>query len=83
METPFRLIQGTISHDTVKAAKTLVADAESGELLGFAVAAIYRQGGYQADATGEAYKSPTFAIGTVIILLYKLIKLVISRQMKG
>jgi hypothetical protein len=82
METPFRLIQGEISHDTLKAAKTLVKDAESGDLLGFSIATMYRQGGYQLNATGEAYKSPTFAIGTLVMLIYKLIKLVISRQKK-
>lgn len=82
METPFRLIQGEVSHDTLNAAKSLVKDAESGELLGFAIGAMYRQGGYQLNATGEVYRSPTFAIGIVVMLLHKLIKMVVARQRK-
>jgi hypothetical protein len=83
MDTPFRLVQSTVSHDTLKAAKQLTSDAESGDLLGFAITAIYRQGGYETYATGEAYKSPTFALGTVVVLMYKLIKMVVSRQKKS
>lgn len=83
METPFRLIQSVISHDTLEAARRLTADAESGDLLGFAITAIYRKGGYETYATGEAYNSPTFALGTVVVLMYKLIKMVISRQRKS
>lgn len=82
METPFKLVQNKISHDTVKAAKTIVADAENGDCIGFAITAMYRHGNYTVNTTGEAYKSPTFAIGMVIMLLYELIKSVIRKQGK-
>lgn len=39
-----------------------------------------RFGEHVVKEAWEAYKSPTFAIGMVIVLLYKLVKRVISRQ---
>ncbi|SCY43907.1 hypothetical protein [Nitrosospira sp. Nsp13] len=59
-----------------------MADAESGELIRFAFTAMYKKGNYIVNAAGEAYESPTFTIGMVVVLLYKLIKKVISRQGK-
>jgi hypothetical protein len=79
METPFRLVPDRISHDTV-AAKTIVEQAEEGGLIGLAYTGMYRQGHNIVNTTGESHKSPTFTIGTVVVLLYKLIKMIISRQ---
>jgi peptide subunit release factor RF-3 len=80
METPFKLVPDSISHDTIKATRTLANEAENGDLIGFAFTAMYRKGDYIVNAAGEAYKSPTFAIGMVVILLYKLVKRAISKQ---
>lgn len=83
MKTPFRLIRNKVSHDSVEAARELVADTESGDCIGFAVTAMYRKGNYTINTTGEAHNSPTFTIGMVVMLLYQLIKSVINRQAKG
>lgn len=50
---------------------------------GLAYTGMYRQGHYIVSTAGESHKSPTFTIGAVVVLvvlLYKLIKMVISRQ---
>lgn len=82
MDEPFKLVRNKLSHDSIESAKKLVADTESGECIGFAVTAMYKKGSYTINTTGEAHNSPTFAIGMVVMLLYQLIKNVISRQGK-
>jgi hypothetical protein len=80
MKEPFKLAQDTISHDTLEAARTLVMDAESGDLIGFSHSGIYRQGHFKVSAAGEAWKSPVFAIGTLIVLIYKLIMKAVGKK---
>lgn len=75
MKPPFVLAQDTISHDTVEALQTLLDEAKKGNLIGIAFAAMYTKPTrrYATEAAGEADRNPTFALGTVIVLLYKLL----------
>lgn len=65
MDKPFGLVQQPISHDTVKALKELLEDAERGEVIGLAFAVMYKGRDYIVDTAGEAHRSPTFARGMV------------------
>lgn len=62
---PFWLVPDEISHDTVEALQTLLEDAHSGEIIGMAFAVMYKGRDYIVNATGEAYRSPTFTRGMI------------------
>ena len=65
MKKPFGLMPDTISKDTVEALKTLLADAERGDIIGIACAAMYKGRDFIVNTAGEAHRSPTFARGMV------------------
>lgn len=75
MKPPFVLAQDTISHDTVEALQFLLDEAKKGNLIGIVFAAMYikPKRRFAADAAGEADRNPTFAIGILVVLLYKLL----------
>lgn len=64
----YRLTPDTISHDTVEALRTLLADAERGYIIGVAFAVMYKGRDFVVDTAGEAHRSPTFARGMVAAL---------------
>lgn len=64
----FILVPGTISHDTIEAARTILDQAERGEALGIIFGVMYRGKRYIVNAAGEAYDSPTFARGMAAAL---------------
>lgn len=68
MKKHFTLIPGTISKDTVEALQSLLRDAESGDIIGFVYAAMYKGRNFIVNTAGEAYQSPTFARGMVAAL---------------
>lgn len=83
MTRPFAFVDPPVSHDTVQALKTLTAMAERGEATGLAytvTTVVDRKKGYNVNATGLLYDSPAFAIGTVVILLYRLVMRAIGRD---
>jgi len=65
MKQPYKLVRSQVSHDSVAVLKNLLEQAEQGELIGVAFAAMYKEGNYVVDLTGEAHRSPTFARGMV------------------
>lgn len=75
MKPPFVLAQDPISHDTVEALQTLLDEAKKGHLIGISFAAMYTKPRrrFVTEAAGEADRNPTFAISTVVVLLYKLL----------
>lgn len=79
MKEPFKLVHDTISHDTIEALKTLLSEAIAGNLIGIAFTAMYKQGNFKVNTAGESHKSTTFAIGTVVVLLYKLVCKVVGK----
>lgn len=65
MRPPFRLVGQMVSHDTVEVLSELLERAKRGEVLGLALVAIQKRRTYEFALTGEASRSPTFALGTV------------------
>jgi len=57
-----------MSVDTVQALRQLLAEAERGEIVGVAFAAMYKRRNFFVGAAGEAYRNPTFARGMVCAL---------------
>lgn len=83
MTRPFVFVDAPVSHDTVQTLKMLTAMAERGEATGIAYTVttrINRKKGYNTNATGLLYDSPTFAIGVVVVLLYKLVMRAVGRE---
>jgi hypothetical protein len=80
MTKPFTLADGAVSHDTLQALRELTASAERGGVTGMAYIVTERGKTYQVNATGLIYDSPTFGIGTVVILLYRLVMRAIGRD---
>lgn len=68
MKRPFHLVQDGLSSDTIKALQSLLAEAESGQLIGLAYVAMYKRREYTASATGEARRNPTFTRGMLAAL---------------
>lgn len=65
---PLTLIYEPVSHETVAALKYLLQEAERGELIGLAYAAMLKRRACLVDTTGEAYLNPIFALGMVSML---------------
>lgn len=63
-----QLVPKGVSDDTKEALKFLTEDADRGDLIGIAFAAMYRNREYFVSAAGEAYRNPTFALGMVEML---------------
>ena len=68
MKPPFRLVPDALSHETVAALESLLADAKAGKLIGIAFAGMYRQREFIVNTAGEAYRNPVFARGMVSYL---------------
>jgi hypothetical protein len=62
---PYRLVQDTISRDTVTALRQLLDYAERGELTGIAFAATFRKMRYITNVAGLLAKNPTFCRGAI------------------
>lgn len=78
MKPPFVLIEDTISNDTIQCLKTLLKQAEKGEVIGVAFAAMLKRRGYIVNTAGEAHRSPTYTRGMLLALDDKL-----SRRVRG
>lgn len=65
---PFTLTTQQVSHETVEALRYLLQEAERGELIGLAYAAMLKRRACIIDTAGEAYRNPLFALGMVSML---------------
>lgn len=72
----FRLVHDHISRETIQALEQLLDEARRGELIGIAFCAMYRQHRYIACTAGECRRSPTFTLGMLRALDFKLCRLV-------
>lgn len=81
MKRPYVLTPDSISHGTVEALESLLDDTKMGKLIGIAFAAMYKKPSrsYIIDTAGEAYKSPTFAVGMLLVLVAKLLRKIIRK----
>lgn len=65
---PFQAAKHAVSHDTIEALEQMLDEARRGRLIGMACVAMYKRREYYANATGEAYRNPTFSRGMVAML---------------
>ena len=65
---PFTLAKEKVSHETVEALRYLLGEAERGELIGIAYAAMLKRRSCIVDTAGEDYRNPLFALGMVCML---------------
>lgn len=65
---PFRLVPVERSHDTVEALRELLEEAEAGEVVGLAFAAMYRRRQFITDTAGECHRNPVFTRGMIAAL---------------
>ncbi|MEW5709801.1 MAG: hypothetical protein AB1830_13000 [Pseudomonadota bacterium] len=70
MKPPFRLVGEMVSHDTVEVLTDLLKLARQGEVIGLAAVAVYKRRTYEFAITGEASRSPTFALGAITKLQF-------------
>jgi hypothetical protein len=61
---PF-LVPPRVDKNCVDTLRELLEQAEAGEIIGYAIAVMYRTRSYYVDALGEADKNPTFARGMI------------------
>ncbi|SEO78743.1 hypothetical protein [Nitrosovibrio sp. Nv6] len=80
MTGPFKFVASPISHDTVEALEMLLDGARRGDVSGLAYTFTDKKKKYRANTTGLLYESPAFAIGTVVVLLYRLVMRAIGRE---
>jgi hypothetical protein len=64
----------------VKDLEDLTAKAKRGEVTGLAYSVTTKGKGYNVNATGLLYDSPAFAIGTVVVLLYRLLMRAVGKE---
>lgn len=65
---PFQAARQSASHDTIEALEQMLDEARRGRLIGIACVAMYKRREFYVNATGEAYRSPTFSRGMVATL---------------
>lgn len=66
--TPFQASHQPASHDTIEALEQMLDEARRGRLIGMACVAMYKRREFYANATGEAFRNPTFSRGMVAVL---------------
>lgn len=75
----FKLAEDSISHETVAALETLLDKAKKGDIIGIAFAVMNKQRTYNTNTAGELHRNLTFAIGTLMVLVAKLLKQILDR----
>ena len=73
MRRPFVFADEPISRDSIQTLQSLTDRAKSGDITGVAYSITTKGKGFSAGVTGLLHDSPVFAIGTVVVLLYKLV----------
>jgi hypothetical protein len=70
---PFKLSTvDPVSRDTIECLRLLLEEAERGEVIGVAYAAMHKRRQYTVHACGEAHRNPTFSSGIVGALWFDL-----------
>lgn len=69
-----KLVPQAPCHDTIEVLSLLLEEARAGTIIGVAMVAMHKQRCYEFALTGEAARSPTFALGTITVLQGDLVK---------
>lgn len=80
MKPPFSIAGENPSTDTVEVLSELLELARSGQLIGVAYVGMYKRRQLQTGTTGEASRSPVFAVGAVRVLEQTIIQHLASTQ---
>lgn len=80
MKRVFGLAEDKISHETVAALRTLLAKAERGDIIGIAFTIMNKQRTYNVNTAGELHRNMTFAIGTLMVLVGRLLYQIIKKM---
>lgn len=75
----FGLVDDNISHETVEALQTLLDKAKRGDIIGLAFTVMNKQRSYNANTAGELHRNMTFAVGTLLVLIARLLRQIISK----
>lgn len=67
MSESVKMLAPQKSRDTIKVLRELLAQAEAGDLVGFAYSAMFRERLWSYGSTGEASRNPAFTIGLMQI----------------
>lgn len=65
---PFTLVDSRESTDVIECLRALLAQAEQGQLIGLAFAAMLKRRGYICSTAGEAHRSVTYTRGMILAL---------------
>lgn len=77
---PYKLVQDSISRDTVEALETLLAAAKEGDVTGIAYACTLKRQRYLTNVAGHCFRNPTFARGMVGALVDELALIIHQRD---
>lgn len=76
----FKLAEDSISHETVEALETLLDKAKKGDIIGIAFSVMNKQRTYNTNTAGELHRNMTFAVGTLMVLVARLLRDIITRK---
>ena len=81
---PLTLAPDNIPRDVIPALEALLEDAKKGTLIGFAITAIYTRPMRRviAKAVGEAERSLIFTVGTLMVLVGRLLVRILKTEAK-
>jgi hypothetical protein len=80
MRPPFAFVDESISHDTIQTLEELLEKAKNGAIIGLAYVVMNKKRSYNVDSAGELHRNPTYALGTVIVLAYKMLMKATGRE---
>ncbi len=69
-----KLDQARVSHDTIECLRTLLRQAERGEIIGISYAAMRRNKRFFYSSCGEAHANPVFAASMIGAAWYGLMQ---------
>lgn len=76
----FKLAEDKISHETVEALEILLDKARKGDIIGIAFSVMNKRRTYNTSTAGELHRNMTFAVGTLMVLVARLLKEIITRK---
>lgn len=80
MKRPFSLAGDHPSSDTIEVLRDLLQMAEHGQVIGIACVAMLKRRQLQTIATGEASRSPIFALGATKVLEQSIINHIAANE---
>lgn len=80
IKSVFKLADEAVSHETVEALESLLNKAKNGDVIGIAFVAMNKQRTYNTNTAGELHRNMTFAVGTLMVLVARLLREILNRK---